>query len=826
MSKLFRGYAAWLLPLAVGMMPAAMGADVTLVQDGKPLGRIYFTPVPLPPVDPAARKGKPAKVADPVAEAAADLNYHLKRMAGCELEIVPAAKADEVKGPAVVLGDLAVKLGAQPQKSSLSKEGFRLRVQANLVLIGGESDHGAAFGVYELLERLGCDWVMPGAIGEIIPTRTTVTVPAIDESQVPDFARRSLWYRGYGTAEHKATTEEKERFALWMRRQRQGSFAHFAFDTAGHVWDAFIKRHKADFDKDPTMLALRRDKDGQLKRLGPQLETTHPRVIELFAEDIAAAYEKNIQAGTWTKDTPAGFGIGPADGLGYSMSPESLAAGSGKVDPIVGELDRTDEMILLANRILERVHKQYPNAYVGFYSYSTHAGYPSRYTPDPKIAQIFAPINFSRFHGVCDANSPTQQVYRRVVEQWGELARKQGNPLVYRGYNWNLAENLLPYTKVRIWGEELPFYRQQGIIGLNVEGTKMWAVLAPSDYVFMKLAWNTQQDWRKLLRRFCEKAYGAGADAMEKYHLALVERQHGAGQEAGSYHAFPLIYSQDWVRDALGLIDQAAAAAKTDGDKARIGFSRHSVEALQLYLAYYQATQAFDFAAVKDRLAALRAHWDQGYALNSDLVANEAPHYLKRFLLKFAEEGLTFSSEPYRLVLRIPDELPTQFDAKAVGHGDGFNYELPETADAGWRKTRTYSSNWAAQGLAAGNRSGAVWYRFRFTLPAELKDQPVGLFAGGFEDEMRVWINGKLVGTSGRRFSNPAEFDLTDGIKAGGENLLAIQVIRNSAANEIGLGGILRPCFLFTGPRLEKPAPGPQLELRRVLPGGELGAPE
>ena len=204
-------------------------------------------------------------------------------------------------------------------------------------------------------------------------------------------------------------------------------------------------------------------------------------------------------------------------------------------------------------------------------------------------------------------------------------------------------------------------------------------------------------------------------------------------------------------------------------------------------------------------------------------MANEAPQYLNRFIAKFVAEGLAYSSASNRMVMPVPDELPTQFDEKVIGYGAGFDYERPDTDDTGWMKTRTYSSNWDAQGLADGHRVGAVWYRFRFTLPADLKDQPIGLFAGGFEDEMRVWINGHLVGTSGVRFSNPAVFDLTDGIQAGTENLLAMQVIRNSGANEIGLGGILRPCFLFTGPRLEKKAPGPQVELRRVLPGGELG---
>jgi hypothetical protein len=50
--------------------------------------------------------------------------------------------------------------------------------------------------------------------------------------------------------------------------------------VGGHVWSAFIKRHKAEFDRDLTMLALRRAPDGTVQRLGPQIETTHPHVLD------------------------------------------------------------------------------------------------------------------------------------------------------------------------------------------------------------------------------------------------------------------------------------------------------------------------------------------------------------------------------------------------------------------------------------------------------------------------------------------------------------------------------------------------------------------
>lgn len=781
-------------------------ADVVLVRNGQATAKIYVFPsgeAPSPNVKPENT---------PLMSAARELNYHLQKMSGATLETVEATDAAAIKGPAIVLGEMAVKMGAVPQKTVESKEGFRILVKGNTVLIGGQSDRAVLLGAYEVLGKLGCDWVMPGEIGEIIPKQSTVEIKNLDQSQAPDFLIRRLWYRGY---DQPRLPEEGARFGQWLDRQKGGSYNHPAMQTGGHVWDQFIARHKKDFDADPTMYALTRAADGTLKRMGPQLESTHPRVIELFVQEIKDTFEKN----KWPKDQVAGFGIGPADGLGYSMSAESLAAGSGRIDPIVGELDRTDLLILLGNTILEKLGPEYSKTYVGFYSYSTHADYPMRYKPHPRVAQIFAPINFSRFHSLTDTNSKTQAYYKDVVEQWGNLSRQQGNLLTYRGYNWNLAENMMPYTKVKIWGEELPFYKKQGFIGHSVEATKAWSVNGPSDYVFMKLAWNTAQDWKAILHDYCVKSFGAGAAPMERYFLRLIQTQHGAGQEAGSYSAFQLIYDDAFVADAEKNFAAATTLAQDANEDIRIGHFASNVEALKLYLAYYRATTNFDFAAAKTGYDAMLAHWQKDYDSNTDMVANETPAYLKRFIGSFVDEAGKYSSGEYRIIERLPDALPTLLDPNAIGHR--MQFFSPTLQEANLVRTKTYSSTWDAQGLV-GMRTGAVWYRHRFRVAAADKGKPIGLFLGGFEDEARVWINGKLVGTSGQRFSMPAVFDLTSAINADGDNVVAIEIVRNSAANEIGLGGLLRPSYLFTGPRLATPAPQP-LELRRVLPGGELG---
>jgi hypothetical protein len=789
-------------------------ADVTLVEKGKPLARIYVTYPLAGAAQPADAGSTRAIPQEPHASLLVEeLNGHLKRLSGTELEVVMTDSPAAVKGPAIVLGSLAVKMGADPGRRTESKEGFRLLVSGDRILVGGETDEAALFGLYEMLGQLGCDWVMPGEIGVIAPRQETIRIAEQDLQSAPDFSFRSLWYRGYP---QPRLPEERGRMNEWLRRQRSGSYKSFANGAGGHVWDAFIKRHKADFDKDSTMLALRRAPDGALKRQGPQLESTHPRVIELFVQEIREAYRRNMAEGKWTQNTPAAFGVGPADGLGYSVSAESMMAGSGRTDPMTGEADRTDELVLFCNRILAEVNKEYPNAHVGFYSYSTHAGYPTRYKPDPKVVIIFAPINFSRLHGVLDPASKTQMYYRDVVENWGRLSREQGNILIYRGYNWNLAENMLPYSKIRIWGEELPYYKKQGIIGLNVEATKAWSVNGPSDYVFMKLAWDSSQDWRKLLHQYCERAFGAGAESMERYYLLLTDTQHAAGQEAGSYHAFPLMYDRAWVKKALALVDSGMAAAKTENDKTRAGFVRLNLEALQLFLDADDAAKRFDFEAAQKAYDAMLQHWTNSYAINTDLVANEVPQYLKRFVSAFVEQSVQYSTAPYRRVMSLPDELPTLLDPSVVGHH--MNFQGPAIQDRQVLRTKTYSSTWDVQGLG-GFRDGAVWYRFHFVLPDEARAQSLGLFLGGVEDEARVWLNGELIGSSGRGFSKPFQFDLSDAVKAEGDNVLAIQIVRNSKANEIGLGGILRPSFLFTGPKLEKKAPA-VINQERVLPGG------
>jgi Domain of unknown function (DUF4838)/Glycosyl hydrolases family 2, sugar binding domain len=784
---------------------------IELVKSGKPVAKIYIKSLD-PKTTMSQREFNKMSLEKQqkrlLGIAVRDLNYHLKKMSGTELEVVITSNPKKIKAPAIVVGTLANSLGAGPSLKSELGESYRLKTDKGMLFIGGESPVGSSYGIYELLSRLGCDWVMPGPNGEVIPKRSTITVPELDVEQSPSFAVRCPWYSGGRRAMSMKSRKEFDQWKLRHKQQITRAW-HPLMMKGGHIWGALIRRYKKQFEANPEMLALVRQPDGTMIRKGPQLETTNPAVFKLFVEYVRNMFKKN----KWANDKTICLGVGPADGGGYSQSPESIIAGSGRIDPMAGEPDIIDLQVLLANQLIKKLEKEFPNLYLGFYLYSVHADYPMRYTPNKRVLIVVADITYSRFHGLNDSNSKTRMYYKGILKQWGELHCKQGNPIFFRGYNWNLAENFLPYTKLKIWGEDIAYYKKLGVIGFYNEYSKAWAVLGPSDYLEAELTWNVDQKWRQVLKRYCKSAFGEGAPFIEKYYLMLTDRQSKSGQEAGSYHSFALIYDQDFLKKSFSLFKQAEKSAEQVAEKQRVRFARIPVEMLKHYLDFRKAYCSFHFVAAKQKFEFMKSELERYEKVDANLVCRNGVRYLKRFFGKFMEESVKYSTGKYKIVYRLPDRMKTAFDSNTKGHDMGF--ARPEINDRDYITSATYSSTWDAQGLL-GYRFGSVWYRVRFTPATNQKQQPLGLFIGGVDSIARVWCNGQYIGM-GRGFAKPFVFDLT-GLTKAGENLIAIQVQR-FGNSEIGTGGLIYPSFVFSGPRLKLRAP--KLEkMERVLPGG------
>ena len=94
-----------------------------------------------------------------------------------------------------------------------------------------------------------------------------------------------------------------------------------------------------------------------------------------------------------------------------------------------------------------------------------------------------------------------------------------------------------------------------------------------------------------------------------------------------------------------------------------------------------------------------------------------------------------------------------------------------------------------------------------FSVPDRFGDGPVCISFQGVESAFALWINGKYIGYAEDAFT-PSEFDITDAIKRGEENRIAVAVFRYTSSSWCDdqdffrFSGIFRDVYIYTYPAL------------------------
>ena len=169
----------------------SVAAEVTLVQDG--VAQVFIQVSPrvwagdhkFPAGTPAAETAA-EHARQRLREAACDLARCLEKISGASVAVVtnPPANAARPLVP-ILIGELATARFGPPAKISPHQQGWRLVASAQGIGLLGESDEAASCAVYELLDRLGCRWFLPGELGEVLPEARTIRLAAADDSGVP-----------------------------------------------------------------------------------------------------------------------------------------------------------------------------------------------------------------------------------------------------------------------------------------------------------------------------------------------------------------------------------------------------------------------------------------------------------------------------------------------------------------------------------------------------------------------------------------------------------------------------------------------------------------
>ena len=116
-----------------------------------------------------------------------ELQRFVKEMSGAELPV--SDKADVL----VVIGKkTAEKRRPELRLDGLGTDGYVIKTIGNELIIAGGEKRGTMYGVYTLLERLGCRWWTPTE--STIPRKRTIRVPPMDLREVPKLEYRDMIY--------------------------------------------------------------------------------------------------------------------------------------------------------------------------------------------------------------------------------------------------------------------------------------------------------------------------------------------------------------------------------------------------------------------------------------------------------------------------------------------------------------------------------------------------------------------------------------------------------------------------------------------------------
>jgi len=471
--------------IASSLLAAVSRADLTIVANGKSKFTIYV-----------AADAQPS-----VKQAASELQRVLKIATGVELPI-----RNEPSTPMICLGNNASSAQAGVNTDGLPTDAFKMVVKGgNLYLTGNDSpsrwsgwtSRGTYFAVCDFLEKyVGARWLMPGEVGEDIPSRNRITVPNLTITEIPDFDIRRL-----------ADVQEKRPASDWRQKAVREWFAHQKIDTADgsrrilhwHSWDVHIS--KEELAAHPEWHAVGGDKG--------KFCTSQPAVIQRFAEGVIK----------WLTDHPQMLftAISPQDGGGFCQCDKCKPFW--RNDPH-GRPSCTFLVLDFYNKVARLVREKLPDRFLAGYVYYNYMYPPSDPVQmEPNVYLVLAPLNYYGW-------GLQKPVYRAefddLIKSWTKITPN----FVYHNYsNWMRAFNGTPIPPAfDILKLELPTVKKYGAKGVEMVGIGAWGYGAPTNYLYAKQMWDTDVDLEATYREWLQRAYGPGWEPMDKLYRMIEQR--------------------------------------------------------------------------------------------------------------------------------------------------------------------------------------------------------------------------------------------------------------------------------------------------------------
>jgi hypothetical protein len=629
-----------LLAMLTGLgVATGVAADAVLVQDGKAVASIV-TPD-------TATAGE--------LFGAERLRYYLGEMTGAQLPVVNEAVAPAL-GVRVYVGRTRAAASALAALSARQAppEASLISVTETAVILAGTDEAGTTHAVYCLLEGLGCRWYFPAPWGWVIPQRQTVTIPAGERYQAPDFNIRA------GIGNPSARTEKNPDWQVneWARANHLGGWRWWG---AGHSYQYLVDF--AQFDKHPEWFAYYNG-----ARHPTQLCTTHPEVRRRALQTVLDALGK--------PEAPTLLCVSPVDGEGFCECDEcrKLIPDDGKGGKLTH--DYADRIVEFGNFIADSIRDRYPAHYVTYYCDYHSVGTPRLVTPARNTVFWITQWAQDQLHPV---NPETR--LGKALRDWSGY----GNPIFLYTY-WGSYGSFTYWPAATTIGADVPFFRSQGAVGVYSETHESWGGQHLNFILFARLLWDSRTDPEQFIAEFCEKAYGPAAAPMREYYRLLEDVTARGPAQYHLHSEIITLFTAPVMGQLRACLDAAKASlAQADADPAcrqRLAFVAAGYRVAELY--YRISDLKVRFGAGKD--TALRREVVACYEALLDLIT--AAEYKDRLVenwmfepglrqeLAGVENGTTFAPGKFRYEDGFERGGKTPFDAVSLSGFTGGTWGL------------------------------------------------------------------------------------------------------------------------------------------------------
>ncbi|WP_169818812.1 DUF4838 domain-containing protein [Niabella ginsenosidivorans] len=440
--------------------------------------------------------------------AAAELARYLQQISGASFLIVQGS----TRQPAISL---------QIEKT-LAEESYTIRVSKQVLALTAGSGRALLYAVYDLLHRLGCEWLAPQfsfyqGQSEYIPSIATVRYTSGAVTEHPRMAIRKL-----DVEEGRShNSENLQQLIDWMPKVRlnvlmvplnyQGAgrvqWDHWRnalipelkkrgilLEVGGHGYQNFINPHMEQgtlFHRHPDWFG--KNKNGQWDSTRNLVfNTANPPAVRYFINHIIAYLRAHPEIDI--------FDCWPPDVAKWAESDDMKMLGS-PLDRQAALLNQVDSA-LRAYRLSTRLE---------MIAYGQVLLPPQEVTLNKQILVDICPINQSFEQPIYDTAHANNAAYAAAIRAWRN--RFKGNIGLYsyyRKYAWRSRPVIFPHfiQKELQWYAGLPL---QGISTYAEPGD--WYTYELNHYTLAALAWDPSVPVDALIKKYCKIRYGSQAAA-------------------------------------------------------------------------------------------------------------------------------------------------------------------------------------------------------------------------------------------------------------------------------------------------------------------------